>query len=402
MQVHKSYNFRMYPTKEQAVLLYKHFGHNRFVYNYFLRMRSDFYLQNKNAEKKSLNYYDCAEKLTELKKEESTEWLKEVNSQSLQQTLRQLDKAYNSFFNKQSSFPRFKKKFDKNSFTVPQHIKINDNKLHIPKFKSGIELVIHREIEGEICFATISCTKAGNYYCSITCQVDIEKLPKTNKSVGLDLGIKEYAVLSDGTRYDNHRYFVSSQKKLSYQQRQLSKVKNVNSCTYKKRKLIVAKTHERISFQRKDTIHKISTEIIKNHDIICIESLSVKDMLKNHRLAKHIQDASLGMFVNMLGYKSKWYGRTLVKIDRFFPSSQVCSECGWRKTDLKLSDRTWKCNECGCVHDRDDNASKNIHIQGLNILSVSGTDSDFKQKLMESLSIDKALKLETNLNLNGR
>jgi putative transposase len=396
---HKSYDFRLYPTKEQEVLLSKHFGHNRFVYNYFLRMRSDFYLQNKNAGKKSLNYYDCANKLTELKKSEDTIWLKEVNSQTLQQTLRQLDKAYNSFFQKKSKFPVYKKKTKKNSFTVPQHIKLEDGKLFIPKFKEGIKINVHRELEGDIAFVTIKKTPTGKYSCSVTCEFDIKELPKTNYEIGIDLGLKEYAILSDGTKYDNHRYFVKSQTSLAFQQRQLAKTKNKDSRTYRSRKLKVARVHEKISSQRKDTLHKISMDIIKNHDVICLEDLNVKGMIQNHKLAKHIQDASWSKFVSMLQYKAEWYGRELILIDRFFPSSKTCSGCGWQKTDLKLSDREWMCEECGVVHDRDVNASINILKQGLNIKSGSGTESDYKQKLMESLSLDKAGKSEAHRSL---
>jgi len=392
----------MYPTVEQEVLLSKHFGHNRFVYNHFLRMRNDFYLQNKNCDKKSLTYYDCATILTEMKKNPATEWLSEVNSQTLQYTLRQLDKAYNSFFQKKKSFPQYKRKIGKNSFTVPQHIKVEDHQLYIPKFNKGtvkgLKLVGDDRIDGDICFVTITKTNSGNYYCSITCETDIEELPKTGSQVGVDLGIKDYAILSDGTKYENHRYFIKSQKKLAYQQRQLSKVKSSGSRTYRIRKEQVVRTHQKISNQRKDTLHKISTDIIKNHDVICIEDLSVKTMLKNRRLAKHIQDASWYMFVSMLTYKSEWYGRSLVKIDRFFPSSKTCSSCGWQKTDLKLSDRNWICSECGTSHDRDINAAINILTQGLNILkSGSGTDSDYKQKLMEPSSIDETMKSDTCL-----
>lgn len=186
----------------------------------------------------------------------------------------------------------------------------------------------------------------GKYFCSVTCGVDIKKLPKTNSEVGVDLGLKEYAILSDGTKYDNHRYFVKSQKRLAFQQRQLSKVKNKDSRTYKDRKLNVVRVHEKISSQRKDALHKISTELVKNHDLICLEDLNVKGMTQNHKLAKHIQDASWSMFVSMLSYKADWYGKEIVKIDRFFPSSKTCNECGWQKADLKLSDREWVCEEC--------------------------------------------------------
>ena len=374
--MHKSYDFRLYPTKEQEMLLAKHFGHTRFVYNQFLRMRSDFYLQNKNADKKSLNYYDCAARLTEMKKCEETKWLKEVNSQSLQNVLKQLDAAYNAFFQKRAKFPRYKKKSSRNSFTVPQNMKLNCGKIFIPKFRDGIKISINRDIEGEICFVTIKKTATGKYFCSITCEFKPTDLPKTGSAVGVDLGIKDYAILSDGTKYENHRYFVKSQTKLAFRQRQMSKVKNKESRTYKTRKIVVAKTHEKVASRRKDTLHKVSAELVKNHDVICIENLNVKGMVQNHKLAKHIQDAAWGTFVNMLKYKSLWYGKEVVEIDRFFPSSKTCSDCGWQKANLKLSDREWTCDECGTVHDRDVNASINILTQGINIKSGSGTESD--------------------------
>lgn len=401
---HRSYNFRIYPSESQKVLLARHFGHNRFVWNHFLRVRSDFYLQNKNAVKKGLNYHDTALMLTELKDKEEFEWLKEVNSQSLQQTLRQLDNAYHGFFKGQTKFPNFKKKGTKTSFTVPQHIKIENGRLHIPKFKTGIEINIHREIEGEICYATISRTVCGNYYCALTVEFQPKELPKTGSSIGVDLGIKDFAILSDGTKYTNPRHYVTSQKRLAFQQKKLSKIKNKESKTYKFRKHCVAKLHEHIANQRKDFLHKVSYEIVKNHDIICMESLNVKGMMHNHKLAKHIADVGWGYFSNFIQYKSEWYGKTKVEVNRFFPSSQICSECGYRKRDLKLSDREWVCQECGCVHDRDVNASKNIETQGLMILqSGSWTDSDSKQKRSEPLpkvdvrkhkSVGKALTTE--------
>lgn len=383
---HRSYNFRIYPNASQQELLGRHFGHNRFVWNHFLRIRSDFYLRNKNAVKKGLNYHDTALMLTELKTKEEFNWLNEVNSQSMQQTLRQLDNAYHGFFKGQSKFPNFKKKGTKTSFIVPQHISIREGKLHIPKFKTGIEINIHREIEGEICYATISKTACGNYYCALTVEFQPKELPKTGTSVGIDLGIKDFAILSDGTKYSNPRYFVSTQQKLAFQQKQLSKIKNKESSSYKHRKHCVAKLHEKIANQRKDFLHKVSYEIVKNHDIICMESLNVKGMMSNHKLAKHIADVGWSRFGNFIQYKSEWYGKTKVEINRFFPSSQICSECGYRNTKLKLSDREWICPECGCTHDRDNNASKNIQSQGLMILqSGSCTDSDSKQKKTEPL-----------------
>jgi putative transposase len=397
MKVNKSFNYRLYPTEEQKVLLSRHFGHTRFVYNYFLRARSDYYLQNKNSDiKKSLNYYDNANYMIEMKKSEEFNWLKEVNAQSLQQALRQLDVAYNKFFRKQSKFPNFKKRSGRNSFTIPQHISVEDGSIQIPKFKEGIKLNYHKELEGEICFATVSKTSAGNYYCSITCEVDIQPFPKTGSEVGIDLGIKDYAILSNGVKYDNPRYFVKGQKVLTYRQNKMSKVKNKESRTYKTRKLIVARTHAKNKNKRKDYLHKLSTELVKNHDLICLESLNVKGMIKNHKLAKHISDASWGNFVNYLEYKCQWYGKELIKIDRFFPSSKTCSECGWQKDNLKLSDREWVCEECGIIHDRDINASRNILAQGIQIRSGSGIESDYKQKLEEPFLLEKAVSLEAH------
>jgi putative transposase len=322
--------------------------------------------------------------LTKLKNEEETKWINEANSQSLQQTLRQLDNAYQRFFSGVSKFPSFKKKRSKASFTVPQNIDIKNNKIFIPKFKDsgGIAINLHRQIEGRICFATIKRTACGNYYCALTVEFSPTELPKTGSSVGIDLGIKDFAILSSGAKYQNPRYFVKSQKRLAFKQKRLSRIKNKQSKTYRFRRRCVAKLHEKVSNQRKDFLHKVSYEIVKNHDVICMESLNAKGMIRNHKLAKHIADVGWGYFGNFIKYKSEWYGKTKVEIDRFFPSSQVCSECGYRKTDLKLSDREWVCIECGCVHDRDVNAAKNIKNQGLQ-MSVSGIDSDSKRKQLE-------------------
>ena len=405
---HRSYNFRIYPTASQQSLLTRHFGHNRFVWNRFLGIRKKFYEENKDADKKGLNYNDTAKQLTELKSSEGYEWLNEVNSQSLQQTLKQLDNSYKGFFKKTHKFPRFKKRGNKNSFTIPQHISIRENKLHIPKFKSGIEINLHREIEGEICYATISKTACGNYYCAITVEFQPVELPKTGSEVGIDLGIKNFAIISDGTKIENPRHFVSNQKKLAFYQRQLSKTINKASSAYKFRRLRVAQQHANISNKRKDFLHKTSYEIIKNHDVICMESLNVKGMIKNHKLAKHIADVGWSKFADFVKYKSIWYGKKLVEISQWFPSSQLCSECGYQNRTLTLNDREWVCVECGCVHDRDVNASINIKNQGLNILSGSWTDSDVKQKRLEPLSnvslcnnneIDKVLKVEASRSL---
>ena len=387
--IHKSYKFRIYPTKEQEKLLAKHFGCVRFVFNRFLNERQEEYLNNGN----SLSYYVNAKSLTELKNEFL--WLKEVNSQSMQSALKHLDVAYNRFFRKLAKFPRFKKKFDKQSFHIPQFLTIKDDKLFIPKFKKGIDIIIHRKMEGKILNGAISKSATGKYYVSITCEVEHNELSHTNSSVGIDTGIKDLAILSDGKKYENIKCLKKSLKKLKYEQRQLSK-KVKGSGQRNKQRIKLALIHEKVANQRKDHLHKISTDIIKNHDVVCVEDLNVKGMIKNHKLAQALSDASLGMFYDMLSYKASWNSKTIVKIDRFFPSSKMCCECHWIKEDLTLKDREWTCESCHVTHDRDINASKNILLQGLNNLSGLGTNSDIKQKQVDSFSIEKGMKLEAS------
>ena len=373
--IHKSYKFKIAPDNEQKELLEKHFGACRFVFNRYLNSRKETYIE----EKKSLNYYDNANDLTVLKKDEQFVWLKEINSQSLQSSLRNLDTAYNKFFRKQTKFPRFKSKFDRQSFTIPQSVYIEDGKLQIPKFKKGIDINIHREIEGKLLFATISKSTTGKYYVSITCEVEYIPFEKTNSKVGIDTGIKDLAILSDGKVYKNIKTLKTNLKKLKYNQRQLSKkVKGSNSRLKQKSKL--ATVHEKVTNIRKDYLHKVSTEIIKNHDVICIEDLAVKNMMKNHKLAQAFSDVSLGAFYTMLEYKANWNEKRIVKIDRFFPSSKACNVCNYINQDLTLKDREWTCKSCNTVHDRDFNASINIKKQGLKILSGSGIESDILKK----------------------
>jgi len=389
--IHKSYKFKIAPENEQKELLAKHFGACRFVFNRYLNNRKETYLE----ERKSLNYYDNANDLTVLKKDEQFVWLKEINSQSLQSSLRNLDTAYNKFFRKQTKFPRFKSKFDRQSFTIPQSVYIEEGKLWIPKFKKGIEINIHREIEGKLIFATISKSTTGKYYVSITCEVKYVPFQKTNSKIGIDTGIKDLAILSDGKVYENIKALKTNLKKLKYNQRQLSKkVKGSNSRLKQKSKL--ATVHEKVTNIRKNYLHKVSTEIIKNHDVICIEDLAVKNMMKNHKLAQAFSDVSLGTFYTMLEYKANWNDKTIVKIDRFFPSSKTCNVCDYINQDLTLKDREWTCIGCGTKHNRDFNASINIKKQGLKILSGSGIESDIKQKRNEALPLGESMTSEAN------
>ena len=372
--INKTYKFRLFPTKEQEVLLNQHFGHSRWVYNHFLNERKKQY----QADKKSDNYYKQAATLTKLKKEEETRWLKEVNSQTLQFALRSLDTAFLNFFRGNAQFPKFKSRKNKNTFTIPQFGVIEEGKINIPKLKDGIKVKLHREVKGKIGKMNITKTPTGKYYVSIFTEQVIEELPKTNKQVGIDLGLKDFVITSDNKRFKNNRYTKKYAKQLKKAQQHLSR-KQKGSNGFEKQKLKVAKIHEKIASCRLDTLHKVSRQLVNQYDLISVEDLNVKGMIKNHKLSKHIADASWGNFVTLLQYKCNWYGKQLIKVNRFFPSSKCCSECGWINQDLNLSIREWTCNSCGVIHDRDENASRNILKEGLKNISagtVEYTDGD--------------------------
>lgn len=364
----KSYKYKIKPNEEQIVLLNKHFGAIRFAYNYFLNERKVEYETNKQT----LNYNDNSASLTKLKKQEDFMWLREINSQSLQHSLKGLDDAYNSFFKKRTGFPKFKSKHTKNSFKVPQFVKVIDSKLIIPKFKDPIKIIQDRKFKGEIRQCTLSKTPTNEFFVSILVETDHEKFEKTGKSIGIDLGIKDFLITSDGYKYKNNRYTKTYDKKLKENQRKLSrKVKGSNN--YNKQKLKVANIHKKITNSRMDNLHKVSTELIKNYDVIYLEDLNIKGMIKNHKLSKHIADASWGKFITLLEYKANWNDKKIVKIDRFFPSSKQCNNCGFINQNLDLSVRGWTCPSCKTKLDRDLNASKNILKEGIKIIS-SGTD----------------------------
>lgn len=361
-KVNKTYKFRIFPNAEQEQNLARHFGHSRFVYNYFLNQRKEQYLKDK----KSDNYYAQAASLTKLKKQEGTEWLKEVNSQTLQFALKSLDSAYTNFFRGNAQFPKFKSRKHKNTFTIPQFGTLADNKISIPKFKEGIKVKLHREVKGKIGKMSITKTPTGKYYVSIFTEQEADELPKTNRQVGIDLGLKDFVITSDNKKFKNNRYTKKYAKQLKKAQQHLSR-KQKGSDGFEKQKLKVAKIHEKIASCRLDTLHKISHQLVNENDLIVCEDLNVKGMIKNHKLSKHIADASWGNFVTLLQYKCDWYGKELVKVNRFYPSSKTCGDCGWINQDLKLSDREWTCNSCGVIHDRDENASRNILKEGLKI-----------------------------------
>lgn len=384
--IHKAYKFRLEPNEEQKSLLAKYFGCTRFVYNHFLSERKTQY----DETHKSDNYYAQAKKLTELKKDEEHAWLNEINSQTLQHALRHLETAYVNFFRGNAKFPNFKSKKSKNSFSVPQYVVVKDGKIFFPKFNGGIKFKQHREIIGTIKSATVSLTPTGKYFVSILTEQTYEPYGKTNKSVGIDLGIKDFVITSDGRKYKNNGYTKKYQRKLKQAQQHLSR-KQHGSRQYEKQRLKVARIHEKIANCRADNLHKVSTELVRQYDIICVEDLNVKGMIKNHKLAKHIVDASWGTFIQFLFYKCDLNDKTLVKIGRYYPSSQSCNECGYvNKTVKDLRVREWTCPNCGKHHDRDVNAAKNILKEGFRDISAGTadyTDGDGVRLACKQLSV---------------
>ena len=365
----KSYKYKIKPNEDQIVLLNKHFGSVRFVYNYYLNERKVEYETNKQT----LNYYDNANSLTKLKSMEEFKWLKEISSQSLQYSLKCLDTSYNGFFKKRTGFPKFKSKHDRNSFCVPQYTKVLDGKLIIPKFKDPIKMVVDRKFKGEIRQCTLSKTPTGEYFVSILVETEHKKFEKTGKLVGIDLGLKDFAITSDNIKYKNNRYTKKYERKLKKHQQHLSR-KIKGSSRYNKQKLKVATIHKKITNSRIDNLHKVSTQLVKKYDVIFLEDLNIKGMVKNHKLSKHISDVSWGKFISMLEYKSLWNDKQIVKIDRFFPSSKTCNCCGYINQNLKLSIREWTCPSCKSKLDRDLNASKNILKEGIKNISLGTND----------------------------
>jgi putative transposase len=382
----KTYKFRIYPTNEQIEKLNQHFGHTRFVFNLFLEFAGNAYKNTKTY----TNYYIWAKVLVALKKSEKYHWLNDVNSQALQQSIKDLETGLKRFFKKQSKYPNFKKKSHKQSFRVPQHIQLYEKEdndkygiLFIPKFREGIKVRVHRKIPfgAKIKNCTISRTTTNKYYVSILVETD-EIVPTRDidyeNSIGMDLGVKDLVTLSDGSKFRGHKPLTKLEKKLKRKQKSLSR-KVEGSKNWEKARLEVAKIYEKIRNSREDYLHKLTKKLSESQvDVFFVEKLNIKGMLKNHRLAKSISEKGWYQFKTFLKYKAERLGKKVIDIGMFEPSSKTCSVCGYKNKELELSDREWICPECGTIHDRDINAAINIRQFGINNSLTKDKDKELQ------------------------
>ncbi len=370
MKQKRAFKYRFYPTDEQKHLLAQTFGCARFIYNWALRKRTDAYYK----ENRRLYYSDTSALLTELKKQEEYTWLNDVSCVPTQQALRHLDKAFRNFFAGHAKYPAFKKKRHQQSAEyTTSAFKWIDGTLTLAKMSTPLAIRWSRPLPDGSTPSTVTVSKdaADRYFVSILIEQDISQLEPVEQTIGVDLGLKDFVILSTGEKVGNPHFFTTDEKKLAKAQRRHAK-KQKGSKNRTKAAKKVARLHATIADRRRDFQHKLSTRLIRENQTICVETLAVKNMVKNHGLAKAIADVGWSTFVSQLEYKAAWYGRNLVKIDRFYPSSKRCSACGHILDSLSLDVRHWTCPECGRVHDRDINAAQNVHAVGLTVFEACG------------------------------
>lgn len=357
---------RLYPTTEQSIAFAKQFGCVRWTYNNALAECQTHYEETG----KSLNYHALAVRLPKLKQE--FEWLKEADAQALQQSVKHLSRAFDNFFAKRGAYPTFKSKRDRQSFSYPQRVKFNGNRIYCPKV-GWVKCVIHREMEGKLKTVTISRTSCGHFYASILRDDGLEApaVSYDGKVIGVDVGLSHLAITSDGTKIDNKRIMSKHERNLKRKQQKLSR-KQKGSKRRDKARRTVARVHERIANCRKDHLHKVSRKIVNENQVIAVETLNIKGMMKNHNLSKAVSDAGWGMLSSFLEYKAAREGKSFIKVDRWFPSSKTCSSCGQVVRKMPLNVRSWSCTRCGANHDRDVNAAINIRDEAIRILKAGG------------------------------
>ena len=367
--IEKAYKYRFYPTPEQAQILAQTFGCSRYVYNWALDLRTQTYRESGE----SLNYYDLSCALTKLKREPETAWLKDVSCVPLQQSLRHQERAFVNFFQKRTQYPKFKKKHHRQSLEYTRSAFFYDgNLLTLAKLPGALDIRWSRPLGGDPTTVTVSKDQADRYFMSFRVKETLTVKPISPNTVGIDLGLSHIAILSSGEKIGNPRFFQTDAQRLKKAQQDLAR-KKLGSQNRDKARKKVARIHARIADRRTDFLHKLTTALINENQVICAESLKVKNMVKNPTLAKAISDVGWGGLIRQLAYKAQWYGRTFVQIDTFFPSSKKCRACGHVVDFLPLKIRFWTCPYCHTLHDRDVNAAKNIHAEGLSVLACGET-----------------------------
>ena len=360
----KAYKYQLNPQGGQFEMLNKHFGCSRFVYNWGLNRKSEEYAKTK----KNISCFDLIKEITLLKKEEEYKWLSEIQSQTLQMSLRCLDNAFTSFFHKKSEYPNFHKKKNRQSFQYPQGVKIKDNMIYLPKIGWIKYFKDKRDLNGIIKTVTVSKTPTNKYYVSVLCQQEEEypekKEIKQATAVGIDLGVKDLAITSNGEVFENKKYLGRNLSRLRIEQRKLQRCKK-GSNRREKQRMVVARLYEKITNERNDYLHKITTSLVNEYDTIVMEDLNIKGMMQNKHLSRSIGEMGWSIMLNMFKYKCEQYGKNFIQIGMFEPSSKRCHNCGYINKDLKLSDREWICPKCGKKQSRDIGAALNIRDYGL-------------------------------------